>query len=79
MRLTLSVDDDVYEAAKALAQGSGRSLGSVLSDLARKGLQPAEVMRPCGKGEPPTFHVRPGAAVIPGSRAADLLATKGAK
>ena len=39
MRTTLAIDDDVLAAAKALATQQGRSLGDVVSDLARKALQ----------------------------------------
>lgn len=39
MRTTLSIDDDVLFAAKRIAQREGRSVGEVLSDLARSALQ----------------------------------------
>jgi hypothetical protein len=39
MRTTLSLDDDVLLAAKAIAGQQGRSLGEVVSDLARRSLQ----------------------------------------
>lgn len=77
MRTTLSLDDDVYEAAKTLADGSGESLGSVVSQLARRGLKPADVVRPSDPDELPTFAVPPDAAVIPGLRAAEILAAEG--
>ncbi len=38
MRTTLNLDDDVLRAAKELAALSGRTLGEVLSDLARAAL-----------------------------------------
>jgi len=38
MRTTLDIDDDVLHAAKELAAREGRTAGSVLSDLARRGL-----------------------------------------
>ena len=41
MRTTLQVDDDVFQAAKTLARSQRRSIGKVLSELARRGLQPA--------------------------------------
>jgi len=40
MRTTLSLDDDVLTAAKALAQLQGRSLGAVISGLVRSALRP---------------------------------------
>jgi hypothetical protein len=38
MRTALSIDDDVLIAAKAIARQEQRSLGEVLSDLARRAL-----------------------------------------
>ena len=38
MRTTIAIDDDVLLAAKALARRDGSSLGAVISELARKGL-----------------------------------------
>jgi hypothetical protein len=43
MRTTLELDDDVVAAAKELAAIERRSLGSVVSELARRGLTPAKV------------------------------------
>ena len=39
MRTTLAIDDDVLVAAKAIADQQNRSLGDVISDLARKSLR----------------------------------------
>ncbi|MFT4178709.1 MAG: hypothetical protein QM612_04495 [Thermomonas sp.] len=41
MRTTLQLDEDVLAAARALAARQGRTLGEVVSELARKGLAPA--------------------------------------
>jgi len=38
MRTTLSIEDDVLYAAKSLARRDGRTLGDVISDLARRAL-----------------------------------------
>ena len=38
MRTTIAIDDDVLLAAKALARREGSSVGAVISELARKGL-----------------------------------------
>jgi hypothetical protein len=38
MRTTLTLDDDVLSVARSLAHQQGRSVGSVISDLARNGL-----------------------------------------
>lgn len=39
MRTTLTIDDDVLIVAKAIAQQQHRSLGEVVSDLARRALR----------------------------------------
>jgi hypothetical protein len=39
MRTTLAIDDDVLVAARAIAKQQNRSLGEVLSDLARRALR----------------------------------------
>ncbi len=43
MRTTLDLDDEVLAAARELAVDGRRSLGSVISELARRGLSPARV------------------------------------
>jgi hypothetical protein len=43
MRTTLDLDEDVVLAARELAASERRSLGSVVSELARRGLTPASV------------------------------------
>jgi len=43
MRTTLQIDDDVVVAARELATCERRSLGAVISELARRGLTPARV------------------------------------
>lgn len=40
MRTTLAIDDDVLDAARAIAEQTRRSLGAVVSELARRGLKP---------------------------------------
>jgi hypothetical protein len=40
MRTTLKLDEDVLAAARALAQQQDKTLGEVVSELARRGLQP---------------------------------------
>ena len=37
MRTTLNIDDDVLAVARALAERNGCSLGSAVSELARRG------------------------------------------
>jgi Arc/MetJ family transcription regulator len=41
MRTTLDIDDDVLEAAKALASQTDRTAGAVISQLARRALTTA--------------------------------------
>jgi hypothetical protein len=43
VRTTLDIDEDVVAAARELATAERRSLGSVISELARRGLTPAKV------------------------------------
>jgi hypothetical protein len=40
VRTTLQIDDDVLDAARRIAEAEGRSLGAVISELARRSLRP---------------------------------------
>ena len=40
MRTTLTIDDDVLAAARALSERGGKTVGEVISDLARESLRP---------------------------------------
>ncbi len=72
MRITVSLDDDVFEAAQTLAASSGKKLGKLLSQLARRGLRvEAATSRRSGL---PVFQVGADAPIIPGNRAGELLA-----
>ncbi len=71
MRTTVTLDDDVFEAARAQAQASGKKLGEVLSLLARRGLR-ASTQSATRRGLP-VFKVQPDADIIPSSRAKELL------
>jgi hypothetical protein len=42
MRTTLAIDDDVLAAAKDLSELEGKTLGQVISALARQGLRPRD-------------------------------------
>ena len=75
MRTTVTLDDDVFEAAQSLAKASGRRLGQVLSELVRRALQ-SESRGFTRQNGLPVFPVRQDAAVIPDSRAADLMANE---
>ena len=61
MRTTLELDDDIVAAARELAADERRSLGSVISELARRGLTPARVE---ADGELPVIRVPPGTPPI---------------
>jgi hypothetical protein len=60
VRTTLDIDDGVLAAARAIAEAENRSLGSVISELARRGLVPTQR----SGGEFPTFDVPADAPVI---------------
>ena len=45
MRTTLSIDDDVLAAAKGLAARQNKTVGEVVSALARQALRPAQTQR----------------------------------
>jgi hypothetical protein len=70
MRTTLSLDDDLYQAAVTLARASGEPLSKVVSRLLRRGLAGPTLG---GTDQFPVFSVPPGAPIIPGNRAAELL------
>ena len=50
MRTTVTIDDDVLAVARALAERTGGSLGSALSELARRGLRSASPAAVDGDG-----------------------------
>jgi Arc/MetJ family transcription regulator len=72
MRTTVTLDDDVFQAAQSLAKASGKRLGQVLSELVRRALK-GEARGLTRQGGLPVFRVSADAAVIPSSRAAELL------
>ncbi|NJL26656.1 MAG: antitoxin [Thermoanaerobaculia bacterium] len=62
MRTTLTIDDDVFFAAKSLARSESKPLGEVISNLIRRGLAPrAQTSTSSGF---PVFEVSPDAAPI---------------
>ncbi len=63
MRNTLSIDEDVLRAARSLSRAEGRTVGAVVSELARRGLRPAPPPR---RGRPglPTFDVPGDTALL---------------
>ena len=66
MRTTLALDDDILAAAKGLAAAQQRSVGEVVSDLAREALagrtKPSRASR---NGVPLIARSSPGPSVTP--------------
>jgi hypothetical protein len=73
MRTTLTLENDVYEAAQAMAQASGQRLGEVVSILMRRGLKASAETSAVRSGLP-VFQVVSGDPIIPSNRARELLA-----
>ena len=75
MRTTVTLDDDIYEAALCQAKATGRRLGSVLSEMARYALRPEPQQRQGNqqRGRFPSFDVPPGTRIIPASRVQKVL------
>jgi len=72
MRTTVTLDDDVAEVAKSMMRASGKTLGQVLSQLARRGLKAQSEF--ATRNGLPIFSVRANAPAIPSRLAAGLLA-----
>lgn len=70
MRTTLRIDDDVLEAARALADSERRGVGAVISELARRSLQPTLAR---DGADFPTFDVAADAPPITASDVARAL------
>lgn len=60
MRTTIDLDDDVLDAVRSLARSQRRSMGVVLSELARRGLTPDQHLVE-GPGGFPAFERPPDA------------------
>lgn len=59
MRTTLDLDDDILEVAKQLAQQRGQTAGQIISELARRALEPAKAPRM--RNGVPLFEPKAGA------------------
>ncbi len=77
MRTTVHLDNDVYQTALHLSQVSGKRLGKILSELARRGL--VQQGKPSArKGRRfPMFDVPPGTPLIPASRVQRVIDEEG--
>jgi hypothetical protein len=64
MRTTIVVDDDVFEAASQISRTSGERIGKVISDLARRGLNPVPEVEIVQTGRFPAFAVAPGVPMM---------------
>lgn len=62
MRTTLAIDDDVLTAVKAIAQQQHRSLGEVVSELARRALHRPQA--PAERNGVPLLPVRDNRTVV---------------
>jgi hypothetical protein len=62
MRTTLTLDDDVLASARALAAQRGVPIGTVVSELARRGLAPAQPT--ASRNGIRLFPVRPDAGPV---------------
>ena len=62
MRITLTIDDDVLAVARALAKRKGTSLGSAISELARRGYKEIENLE--FEDGIPLFRVAPDARKV---------------
>jgi hypothetical protein len=64
MRTTLAIDDDILAAAKHLAERESKSMGEVISALARQGLsKSSRAVRPVRNGVP-LLPARKGAKAV---------------
>jgi hypothetical protein len=63
MRTTLSIEDDVLAAARELAEVQRKTVGEVISELARKGLRPKKTSRRTRNGIP-LLPRRPGSKPV---------------
>jgi hypothetical protein len=77
MRTTITLENDVYEAVRTIAEASGQSLGTVISRLTRRGLRAEEPADPGERGGLPVFRVPANTEIIPGDRAGVLLDEEG--
>ncbi len=71
MRTTLSIDNDILAAAKAIATQRRVSVGEVVSELARRGLAPAATS--AKRNGVQLFPVRSGAGTVTPEIIAELL------
>jgi len=76
MRTTVTLDADIHEAVQHLSQVSGKRYGEVLSELARRGLNPPHALSR-KKGRFPTFTVPPGTPRMSATKVQEFLDEEG--
>ena len=72
MRTTVDIDDDVLQAAKELAEARRSTAGKILSELARKGLEPSRTAGRVRNGVPLMPRQAAGTAKLTMARVNDL-------
>jgi hypothetical protein len=77
MRTTVTLDRDVYEAAIQLARTSGQRLGTVISELARRGLVRSQPPVSKGKKRFPAFEVPPGTPIMSAASIQEVIDEEG--
>jgi hypothetical protein len=60
----LVIDDDILAAAKGLAAREGKSIGEIVSTLARIGLRPKTSPTPATRNGIPLLPLRPDAIAV---------------
>ena len=75
MRTTLTLDDDIAEAARALARTTGQTLGQVISELVRRSIHTSPARS--RKSRIPTFAVKNPREIIPADRARKVMEEEG--
>jgi hypothetical protein len=71
MRTTLDIADDVMAAARALAERDRKSIGEIISSLARLALEPRRRLKK--RNGIPLLPARKGARKVDGAHIAELL------
>ena len=63
MRTTLTIDDDALDAARERAGLEHKTIGEVISSLARQGLCPSQTVQTVRNGVP-QLSIQPGATSV---------------
>jgi hypothetical protein len=71
VRTTLQIDDDVLKDARSIARSEGRSVGAVISELARRSLRPVGIVEVDGF---PVFDVPSDAPTLTSEDVARAIA-----